>query len=126
MASHSTPRVQTFLADAAIARGKAVKIGTDKDHVAVGAANTDQVVGICMEAVTTAEDKVEVALPGGGAPGLLGETVVAGDALVSHTDGSLVLPNALGDVVIAVAMEGGVAGDIIAVEVARSRAPAAE
>ena len=65
-------------------------------------------------------------MPGGGAAGLLGETVVAGDALVSHTDGTLVLPNALGDVVIAFALQAGVSGDVIVVHVSRSRAPAAE
>jgi len=126
MASHSTPGPEAYLADAAIARGKAVKIGSDSKHVAVGAANTDKVLGILMTATTAAEETAEVALPGGGALGLLGETVSAGAYLVSHTDGSLVLPNAAGDHVVAVAKEGGVAGDLISVEVVQFEAYNAE
>lgn len=117
MASSSAPRILTFKADAALAKGKAVKFGTDADHVAVGAANTDRVFGIVQNASTAAEDDLEVALPGGGAKALIGETILAGEYLVCHTDGTLVKPNAEGDVIIAQAMEGGVANDLISVEV---------
>ena len=127
MASSSQPRYLAFLADGAIAKGKAVKIGTDRKHVAVGAANTDKCIGICMtEDVSAAEDQVEVAMQGGGAKGLLGETVTAGHYLVSHTDGSLVKANAAGDHVVAMALEGGVSGDLIAVEVVAFEAVDAE
>jgi len=126
MASSSAPKILTFKADAAIAKGKAVKIGTDKEHVAVGAANTDHVIGIAQNAVTTAEDLVEVALNGGGGKGLLGETVGAGRLLVSHTDGSLVMANASGDQIVAKSLESGVSGDLVAIEVAYSQAAAAE
>jgi hypothetical protein len=122
MASHSDPRILTFKADGAIAKGKAVKGGTDDDHLAVCAANTDKAVGICQSAVLAAEDAMEVALPGGGAKGLCGETVAVGDLLVSHTDGSLVKKNAIGDRVIAMALQAGVSGDLIAVEVMASDA----
>jgi hypothetical protein len=70
MSSFNSPRIVTFLADAAIAKGKAVKIGTDAKHVAVGAANTDKCIGIAQSASTAAEDPIEVALQGGGALGL--------------------------------------------------------
>lgn len=126
MASSQSPNVYSVLADAAIAKGKAVKIGTDFKHVAVGAANTDRCVGILQTATTAAEDVAEVAYPGGGAKGLLGETVAAGDDLVSHTDGTLVKPNAEGDQIIARALQGGVAADLVDVVVYYATAHAAQ
>ena len=117
MASSSTPRIQIYKADGAIAKGKAVICGTDDDHVAIGAANTSKCIGVLQSAAAAAEDLVEVALPGGGGKGLLGETVSAGQLLVSHTDGTLYKVNSSGDRVIAMAMEGGVSGDLINIEV---------
>lgn len=122
-----TPNVLTFKADAAISQGMAVKFGTDKEHVAKGSANTSDCIGICLTTgVTTAEDLVEVAIPGGGGEALLGGSVSMGQELVSHTDGSLVVAQAAGDKVIAIAMEDGVSGDIISVQVVRFAAYAAE
>lgn len=126
MASSLAPKIVGFLADAAISKGMAVKIGSDDKHVAKGAANTDSCIGIAQVAVTTAEDTVEVALPGGGGKALLGESVVAGKLLVAHTDGTLVKANASGDKIIAMALEGGASGDLIDVVVAASMAAAAE
>ena len=126
MASSAKQNMVTVLADAAIAKGKAVKAGASANHVQVGAANTDRVIGIAQSASTAAEDAIEVALPGGGAKALLGETVVYGNDLVSHTDGSLVLPNAEGDQIIAQALQAGVAGDLIDVTVYKATAHAAQ
>lgn len=126
MASSLEPKIATFKADAAIAKGKAVKAGTDFKHVAVGAANTDRCLGIIQNAPTAAEDGAEVALPGGGAKGLLGETVSAGNDLVAHTDGSLVKPNADGDQIIARAVQDGVSGDLVDVIVYYGMAGAAQ
>jgi len=126
MASHSEPRIYTYLAAGAIAKGKAVKIGADAEHVAVGAANTDGCIGIAQSASSAAEERIEVALQGGGAKGLAGETITAGKLLVSHTDGSLYQANASGDRVVAVAMEDAVVGDIFAVEVCLGTADAAD
>ena len=126
MASTTEPRIYTFLSDGAIAKGKAVKMGTDKAHVAIGAANTNRCVGLIQNDVTAAEQHAEVALQGGGAKGLLGETVAAGDDLVSHTDGTLVKPNAAGDAIVARAMEAGVVNQLIAVEVYYGSAHAAQ
>lgn len=125
MASSLAPKIQAWKVDAAIAKGKAVKIGSDDKHVAVGAANTDACIGIIQNAPDTAEDTAEVAVSGGGGKGLLGESVAAGQPLCSDTDGSLVKPNALGDYVIAHAMQAGVSGDLIDVNIGRSQAPAA-
>lgn len=126
MASRSEAKFITLKADAAIARGKAVKFGSDYKHVAVGAANTDRCYGILNTATTEAEDDAIVCIPGGGALGLLGEAVSAGDDLVSHTDGTLVKPNAEGDQIIARASQGGSAGDLIGVEVYYATAHAAQ
>ena len=129
MSSVNSPRIAAFLIDGAIAKGKAVKIGSDDQHVTPGAANTDRCIGINQSSSTdtsTAEDTAEIALPGGGAKVLLGETVVAGDDLVSHTDGTLVKPNAEGDQIIARALEGGSAGELVAAEVYYATAHAAQ
>lgn len=125
MASHVQPKIYAFKADAAIAKGKAVKVGSDDDHVLAGAANTDSCIGLAQNAASAAEDIVEVALLDG-AKGLLGETVVAGDLLVSHTDGSLVKANALGDELIAKALQGGVSGDLVSVLIVHGHAARAE
>lgn len=119
MASTTTPRIVTFVALASVAKGKAVKVasGYANGFVALGAANTDRCIGIAQNTASASGSIVEVALTGGGAKGLLGETVSAGEDLVSHTDGTLVKPNASGDAIIARALEGGVANDLIPVEV---------
>ena len=126
MASHSKPRILTYSVTAAIAKGKAVKFGSSDEVIAVGAANTDRCIGIIQNAPSTSGDMAEVALPGGGAKGLLGEGVTRGDDLVSHTDGTLVKPNAEGDQIIARAMESGDSGDLIAVEVYLATAHASQ
>jgi len=127
MASHSEPRIYLFKNTAAIAKGKAVKLsGTAGDTVVVGAANTDRCIGIIQNAASTSLEGAEVALPGGGAKALLGEAVVAGNDLVSGTDGRLMLPNADGDEVIARAMQAGAENDLIAVEVVVFSAHAAQ
>lgn len=119
MASSSEPKIYSFIADGSIAKGKAVKVASGylNGHVRIGAANTDRLIGIAQVEATASGQTIEVALPGGGAKALLGETVSAGEDLVSHTDGSLVKPNASGDQIIARALEGGVSGDLIPVEV---------
>lgn len=117
MSAHFQPNVLTFKADGAIAKGKCVKPGTDKDHVVVSALATSKNVGLAMNTVTTAEDKVEVALPGGGAKGLLAGSVSFGDLLTPDSSGALVATTTPGDRYVAMAMEDGSAADLIAVHV---------
>jgi hypothetical protein len=126
MASHSTPRIVAILAGAAISKGMAVKKGADDSHVIKGTANTSRCLGIAQNDAAAAEDCVEMAIGGGGAKGLFGETIAAGDYLVSHTDGSLVKANAAGDHIIAMAMHDGVVGDLGDVEVMYGQAAASE
>ena len=126
MASSKAPIIQIYLVTAAIAKGKAVKFGTANDTVVVGAANTDSCIGVIQNAPTASGDAAEVATPGGGGKGLLGEAVTRGHDLVSHTDGTLVLPNAEGDQIIARAMASGAAADLIPIEVYFATAHAAQ
>lgn len=126
MSATFQPHVLTFKADGAIAKGKAVKIGSDRDHVAVSAATTDKHIGIAQNDAVNAGDLVEVALPGGGAKGLAQGTINAGALLTSHTDGSLKKVAAASDRVIAMAMDGAVAGDILPVMVIVAQGTATE
>lgn len=128
MATRSEARMQGYLSDGAIAYGKGVKIGTDRKHVAVvSTGRTDKSIGICQSSdIDAAELGVEVALNGGGAKALLGGTVVAGDELGLDNDGKLIKVATANDRRIAIAMEGGVSGDIIAVEVNLGKSPEAQ
>lgn len=121
MASHSTPRIFSFKAGGAISLGQAVKLDSDRETVVACSANTDAAIGIAQSDVLLADAqagmRVEVALPGGGAKAKCDAVVSAGKFLVPAADGELEQTNASGDRVIAMAMEDGVAGDIIAVEV---------
>lgn len=120
MSAHAPANVLTYKADGAISKGMVVKPGSDRDHVAKSVLATSKNFGIAMNTVTTAEDKVEVALPGGGAKGLLGGTVSFGDLLTADSAGKLVATTTANDKVVAQAMEDGVVDDLIAVMVAVS------
>lgn len=133
MSATSEPKIRAFKAGAAIAKGKAVKKGSADTHVIAGAANTDHVIGVAYMAVTNLdpegnaiEETIEIAMPGGGGKGLLGESVSMGDALVSHTDGRLVKSNASGDRIVAFAEQDGVENDVIAITVNIAIATAAD
>lgn len=126
MSSIKHPNILAFLADGAIAKGKAVKIGSDNKHVVVCAGATDKSIGIAWGSASAAEDTIEVCLHGGGAKGLAQTTIAAGKLVVSHTDGALKPIAASGDRVIGVAMEDAVAGDLFAMDVVISQAVAAE
>lgn len=126
MAVNFKPNMEAYLCDGAITKGMAVKKGTDDSHVVKCSANTDKAIGIAQCDVTLAEQTVEVALMGGGAKAKLSEAVVAGAYLVPHTDGTLALPNAAGDHIIAFAMSAGAIGDLINVMVVCAEAYNAE
>lgn len=117
MASTSTPKIYAYKAAAAIAKGKAVKVGADSEHVAVCSAATDKSFGIIQNAPTAAEDIAEVALPGGGAKGLAGGTIAVGDRLAPDSNGALVATTTENDNIVAVALDSAVAGDLFDVEV---------
>jgi len=117
MASSQAPKISAYKADAAIAKGVAVKLGTDFKHVAKSTAATDKSVGICQGAVSAAEDAVEVAMSGGGARALAGGTIATGDYLAPDSNGALVATTTGDDNVIAQALQDAVADDIFDVQV---------
>ena len=109
----------TKLTDATITtRFLLVKIGSDSDHVAVSAANTDIPLGVCTDEAPASQELVNVALLGvanGTAKVSLGGTVNAGDMLQSNGDGTAVkLLTTTGTFYnIGRALMAGVAGDVI-------------
>lgn len=130
MASHSEPRILSFRASAAIVKGRAVKIDSDRETIVECSANGDGAIGVAQNALSTADAAAgvhcEVALQGGGGKGLAGETITAGKLLVPASDGDLEQTNASGDRVIAMAMEDAVAGDLFAIEISHAVASAAD
>lgn len=130
MASNSEPRILSFKAGGAIAKGKAVKIGANRETVVVCSANTDPAIGIAQGDIS-ADDaaagvRIEVALQGGGAKALASGSVTAGKFLVPSASGALEQTVAAGDRVCAMAMEDAVNNDIFAVEVVHLVATAAD
>jgi hypothetical protein len=107
------------LSDAAFTtRHALVKIGSDSDHVAASAANTDIPLGVCTDEAPAAEELVNVALLGvanGTLKVVLGGTVAAGDMLQSNGDGTAIkLLTTTGTFYnIGRALSAGVAGDTI-------------
>lgn len=122
MAAILAPRIQAWKSDAALAKGKVVKSGSDTKHMAVSAASTDLHLGIVQNVATAAEDVIEVAVPGGGAVALANEAISVGQKLTSHTNGK-VKPAASGDSIIAVAQESAVEDDLFPVIVMYGKMP---
>lgn len=118
MSSYFKPNILAFLSDTAtIAEGSVVKCGATRTNIALAAAATDAIIGIAQVACANVGDPVEVAVPGGGAKGLAGGTITAGDFLTSDSSGKLVTTTSANDHVIAQAMESAVVGDLLAVHV---------
>jgi hypothetical protein len=117
MSAINSPRIATFQASAAIAKGKAVTLDATGKIVTAANAVTDKSVGIAQNEALLVGDLVEVALPGGGGKALLGGTVVAGDLLAPTVGGALIATTTATNRWIAVAMQDGVSGDIIGSEV---------
>lgn len=118
MPSTIKKNMTTYLAGAAISRGMAVKFGADEKHVVKCAANTDSVMAIAQNDAVDAEQMIECAHLGGAVAKVSG-VVSKGKFLVPHTSGALEQANASGDHVIAQALEDGVDGQIISVEVVK-------
>lgn len=125
MSAISQPRIQTFVAAAAMTKGQAVKFGADEKHVALASASTDAVIGTVYSDSVISGDPVEVAIPGGGGKGLCHGTIAAGKFVCAYTDGSLQQVTASGDRHCGIAMAAGVAGDIIPLEIVVGVATAA-
>lgn len=126
MASTLQPIIQTFKATSSISKGQAVKMDrSNPGQIVACGATTDEAFGIAQGAAS-ANQYVEVAMPGGGAKALAQTTIAAGKQLCSHTDGSLKPVTGANDRVIAVAQTSAVANDIFEVIVVISQASATE
>ncbi len=117
MASIAAPNVLTFNASAAIAKGKAVTVDATGKIVTASNAVTDKSVGVAMVAATTAGDKVEVAMPGGGAKGLAGGSISAGDLLAPTTGGALIATTTATNRYVGIALEDASSGDLFSMMV---------
>lgn len=111
MASTKAPEILILLADAAISKGHAVKIGSDSEHVAKAVLGTDLQIGIAQNAASALGDAVEVAVMGG-AKGLAGGSITAGSKLTATTTGALVATTSANDQVVGIALDGAASGDL--------------
>lgn len=116
MASSSTPRIFSLKADGAITAYTFVKAGSDANHCAQAGLN-DRPIGIAQNAASAAGDKVEVAFPGGGAKLQVDGTVAASARLYSDASGLGKKCDGASKFIGALAMDAGVANDVIPVEV---------
>jgi len=115
MSAMVKPNIATYEADAAIAKGQAVKFGTSNKRMTPASATTDAVVGIAQNAAVNVGDLVEVALPGGGAKALAQASISKGNRLGVNASGSVQKVASQGDSEFAIAMDDASAGDIFEV-----------
>lgn len=111
--------LKTYKADAAIAAFLLVKQGSDVDHIAVSAAETDVIIGVTDDSAAAAEDDICVKLFGA-APGTFKVTanaVIALNAKVASAGNGKVHTADTGDFCIGRALQAaGADGDIIAIQ----------
>lgn len=120
MSAHAKPQALTFKAAAAIAKGAGVTLDATGKIVTSSTSATATTIGVALNAATVINDKVEVALSGGGAKGLAGGTITAGDLVCTTTDGSLISTTSATNRILGVAMESAVAGDLFSMHVSVS------
>jgi hypothetical protein len=125
MATIPQPNLVAFTAGGTIVKGHAVKLHTTTSQVVEATAVTDKMIGIAHNSAASGE-KVEVAMPGGGAEAKSSGTIAAGKQLTSHTDGTLKAVAAANDRVIGVALDDAAANDLFPIFVTISQATATE
>jgi Uncharacterized conserved protein (DUF2190) len=121
MSAMIKPLIATFEADAAIAKGQAVKFGTSNKRVTPSAATTDLHIGIAQNAAVNVGDLVEVAVSGGGAKGLANGTIAKGNILGVNANGKLQKLASANDIVVGQAFDDAVSGDIFSLMVGVSQ-----
>ena len=120
MASCSKERIRTYVASGAIPAKAFVKLDTSSNgkKPTVIVCTSGRAIGISQnDSAAASGDPVEVALQGGGAMVVLAGTVALGQALKATTGGAAIVTASDADYVSAIAVESGVTGDEIAVEV---------
>lgn len=119
MIQKKVDRAHSFVAGGTIADASIVKLGSDGDTVVVGAAAADKLIGVALEAGVSGE-RLEVQMAGV-ARVKLGGTVALGDDITSGAAGvglklaaATTIKSSIGR-----AMDAGVTGDIIPVEISK-------
>lgn len=118
MSSCTSPNIWAFKATADYSAKQfcAVIFGADDEHVTVASVAGARCMGILQNAPAAADDRAEVALPGGGGKAVLGTGGAArGNFLKVDANGALVVASTDKDEYCAKAMATGVAGDVIPV-----------
>lgn len=116
MSSYIQPEIKTFKAEGAIEKYRFVKFGSADDKVLKAAAG-EKAFGVYMNSNNedaVANDEVEIAHLKGGALIKLNATVARGDSIASDANGFGVVGTA-GQWCPGIAMESGVAGDVISI-----------
>lgn len=111
------PRIGTYEAAAAIAKGKAVKLNSTGKIVTQCSATTDQAIGVAQNAAVNVGDLVEVAQGGGAGKCLAKATIAAGDELGINADGSIQKVASANDRIVGYALQAAAAGDIFAADI---------
>ena len=113
MSSHVQPCYKGFKAGAAIAQHSFVKFGSDRETV-VPSGDAEKAIGICMTADVQSGGECEIALLGGGALVKLSGSVALGDSIKSDASGLGAVGGA-GEWSPGIAMDAGVAGDVVSI-----------
>lgn len=116
MSSYIEPKFKTFKAGGTIEQYRFVKFGASDTQVVKSAA-AEKAFGVFMntnDKDAVQNDEVEIAHLGGGALVKLAGAVTRGDSVKSDANGLGVI-GAAGDWCPAIAMESGVAGDVISI-----------
>lgn len=109
----------TYLAGAAIVRGRALKRGADANHCVQSAAATDVPLGIAVDHQQTAERPLRVAdRPGETVYGEAGAAFALDALLTSDANGRLVTAASTNPVTAIARQAAGALGDLVAVEIA--------
>lgn len=124
MAASFKPNAKSYKANGAIKANSFVKLDTSstntKNPGIVAAGAGDAILGVSLNDSDAASgDEVEVGLPGGGARLKISGTVLLNQSIKATTNGYGIVTTTAGDKVGAMAIEGGLANDIIGVHVIR-------
>lgn len=122
MSSHSEPRILGFKAETDLSAKQFHAVKFDSSDKLIEAAAATQGFGILMS-VSPLGSAAEVAINGGGAKAKLAGNVTRGASITANSAGAFLTATA-GQRATAVAMESGVTGDVIAVEVVIHSVPA--
>ena len=119
MSSHPQARITSYMADADLSSKQyyAMKIGSDSKHINIVSDANGKSIGFLMNKPSASGQFAEIAGVGGGALGKLAESVAAMAQLTCTANGDLEVVDAAGEVCVAIALEAGDSGDVIAIDV---------